>query len=99
MSARKDAAQSAAKIMSFARDLALHMGGQQLATVGSVHLDPSLINVVPRKATLTLDLRNPVEDQLKEAESRVIEFLEALAIEEGVGIEHRTIGPDFAGGL
>ncbi len=91
MSARKDAAQSAAKLISFARTLALRMGGRQLATVGSVHLDPGLINVVPRKAVLTLDLRNPVEAGLEEAESHLFDFLEALCAEEGVLIERKQL--------
>jgi N-carbamoyl-L-amino-acid hydrolase len=91
MSARKDAAQTAARLISFVRELALRMGAQQLATVGSVHLDPGLINVVPRKAVLTLDLRNPVEAHLQEAESRLGGFLETLSIEEGVRIEKQQL--------
>ncbi|HEY6619334.1 MAG TPA: Zn-dependent hydrolase [Steroidobacteraceae bacterium] len=91
MSSRKDAAQAAAKVMSFAQELALHMGGQQLATVGSVHLDPGLINVVPRKAILTVDLRNPLEAHLQEAESRLVDFLEALSVKDGVLIEKKQL--------
>ncbi len=91
MSGRKDAAQTAAKIMSFAREMALSMGSQQLATVGSIHLDPGVINVVPRKAVLTLDLRNPVEVQLQEAESRVLDYLDALSIEDQVLIERKQL--------
>jgi N-carbamoyl-L-amino-acid hydrolase len=91
MSARKDAGQAAAKIITFMRELALQMGGQQLATVGSVRLDPGLINVVPRKAVLTLDLRNPVEEHLQEAESRLADFLKTLAIDEGLQIESRQL--------
>jgi N-carbamoyl-L-amino-acid hydrolase len=91
MSARKDAAQSAAKIMSFARDLALALGRGQLATVGSIRLDPGLINVVSRKAVLTVDLRNPSEEQLKIAESHFVNFLEVLSHEEGVSIETQRL--------
>jgi N-carbamoyl-L-amino-acid hydrolase len=79
------------KIVSFARQLALRMGGQQLATVGSIRLDPGLINVVPRKAVLTVDLRNPEEHQLKEAEQHLIDYLEALSLEEGVSIEKKQL--------
>jgi N-carbamoyl-L-amino-acid hydrolase len=91
MSARMDAALIAAKVTSFTRELALRMGGQQLATVGSLHLDPGLINVVPRKAVLTLDLRNPVEAHLKEAESIFADFLETLSVEYGVLIENKRL--------
>ncbi len=91
MSARKDAARTAAKLISFAAELALRMGDRQLATVGSVHLDPGLINVVARKAELTVDLRNPVEAQLKEAELQFAGFLEALAAADSVRIESRRL--------
>ena len=91
MSTRRDAAHTAMKIVGFARELALRMGGQQLATVGSIRLDPGLINVVPRKAILTVDLRNPEERRLKEAEAHLIDYLEALSLEDGVSIEEKRL--------
>lgn len=91
ISARRDAAHAAAALISFVRQLALQMGARQLATVGSVHLDPGLINVVPRKAVVTVDLRNPVEAHLQEAESRLEDFLETLAIKERVRIDKRQL--------
>lgn len=91
MSARKDAGQAAAKVMSFARELTMRMGASQLATVGSIHLDPGLVNVVPRRAVLTVDLRNPLEAQLRAAESRLFDFLESLSVEEGVRIERSQL--------
>jgi N-carbamoyl-L-amino-acid hydrolase len=91
MSARKDAAQTAAKVISFTRELALRMGSQQLATVGSLHLDPGLINVVPRKAVLSLDLRNPIEAQLQEAETQLSDFLSALSLKESTLIETKRL--------
>jgi beta-ureidopropionase / N-carbamoyl-L-amino-acid hydrolase len=91
MSGRKDAAQTAAKVISFARELASRMGGQQLATVGSLQLDPGLINVVPRKATLTVDLRNPIESHLQAAETHFADFLETLSVEEGLRIETKRL--------
>jgi N-carbamoyl-L-amino-acid hydrolase len=91
MSARRDAAHTAMKIVGFARQLALRMGGQQLATVGSINLEPGLINVVPRKAVVTVDLRNPEEHQLKEAEGHLIDYLQVLALEEGVSIERKPL--------
>ncbi len=91
MSARKDAAQAAAKLIGFTRELAQRMGDRQLATVGSIHLDPGLINVVARKAVVTVDLRNPMESQLQQAESRLADFLQALSDAEAVRIEKRQL--------
>jgi len=46
---------------------------------------------VPRKAVLTLDLRNPLEAHLQQAESQVVDFLEALSVNEGVLIEKKQL--------
>ncbi len=89
--ARKDAARVAAKIIGFVHDLALRMGASQLATVGSMHLEPGLINVVPRRAVLTVDLRNPLEAHLLEAEAHLADFLEALSVEAEVLIERKSL--------
>lgn len=89
--ARKDAGRVAAKIIGFVHDLALRMGASQLATVGSLHLEPGLINVVPRRAVLTVDLRNPSDKHLQEAEATLCEFLETLSAEAGVSIESKSL--------
>jgi N-carbamoyl-L-amino-acid hydrolase len=91
LSLRKDAALAAAKVVTFVRELALRLGDGQLATVGSLALDPGLINVVPRKAVLTLDLRNPVEARLQEAETQVAQYLKTLAIHDGVRIDTKPL--------
>ncbi len=46
------------------------MGGNQVATVGSLALRPNLINVVPNRAVFTVDLRNTDEAKLEEAEAQ-----------------------------
>ena len=56
---------------SFARRLAVEMGGAQVATVGRLEVRPDLVNVVPNGATLTVDLRNTDDAVLQEAERRL----------------------------
>ena len=51
--------------------VANEIGGDQVGTVGSVKLFPDLINVIPNKAVVTVDVRNTDEAKLKEAERRV----------------------------
>lgn len=91
MSLRHDPAFVAAKIAVFLRELANEFGGQQVCTVGKIDLHPNLINVVPAKATMTLDVRNTDEGLLQRAEKRIQEYLEDLARQEGVTISTRVL--------
>jgi len=91
MRLRHDAGYGAARTACFVRELAREFGGSQVATVGSIHLVPDLINVIPREAVLTVDLRNPDERRLAEAERRLQAFLEDLAGAEGLAVRSRRL--------
>lgn len=91
MSLRHDPAYVAAEITVFARKLANEFGGDQVCTVGKVDLHPNLTNVVPAKATLTLDVRNTDENLLKKAEAKIADFLKHISNEEGVNITSRQL--------
>ena len=91
MSLRHDPAYVAAEITVFIRNLARDFGGDQVCTVGKIDLHPNLTNVVPAKATLTLDVRNTNEDLLKLAESKIAEFLVKIASSEGVKITTKEL--------
>jgi N-carbamoyl-L-amino-acid hydrolase len=91
MSMRHDAGYGAARTICFARELALELGGTQVATVGSMRFEPNLVNVIPRQATFTVDLRNTGEATLKEAEGRLAAFLHRLADEQGLEISSRRL--------
>jgi N-carbamoyl-L-amino-acid hydrolase len=91
MRLRHDPSFVAGAITVFLRDLAIRFGGNQVCTVGKIDLSPNLVNVVPAKATLTLDVRNTDETILKRAESEIAAFLEKLANDEGVRIETRVL--------
>lgn len=91
MAHRHDPAYVAGAIAVFVRDLASEMGSPQVATVGRIELHPNLVNVVPARATLTVDLRNTSEEVLRAAEGALAERLDALASSEGVTIETRSL--------
>lgn len=91
MAYRHDAGVVAAEVVTFVRRLAEELGGSQVATVGKLDLAPDLVNVVPRSATLTVDLRNTDEATLQQAESRLAEMLARVADEEGVTIDTRRL--------
>ena len=91
MSLRHDPAYVAAEITVFLRNLAKDFGGNQVCTVGKIDLHPNLTNVVPARATLTLDVRNTDEKLLKIAEIKIKDFLAQIAIYEGVEIKTREL--------
>jgi len=67
------------------------MGGNQVATVGSLALRPNLINVVPNRAVFTVDLRNTDEARLEEAEAAVAAHIAEVAAAERVEVEARVL--------
>ncbi len=83
---RHDAGWTACAIVDFLRELAVASGGTTLATVGCMRFEPNVINVIPRRATFTVDLRDPDEARLQAAEQRLADFLNAIAEREGVKI-------------
>jgi N-carbamoyl-L-amino-acid hydrolase len=91
MALRRDAGFAAAAVATFVRDLARDLGGHQVATVGSLRLEPDLVNVIASRAVLTVDLRNTDDTRLREAERRVTVHLDALAEAEGVTITSRPL--------
>jgi beta-ureidopropionase / N-carbamoyl-L-amino-acid hydrolase len=91
MSMRRDPSFVAAKIAVFLRDLADRYAGHQVCTVGKIDLFPNLINVIPAKAVLTLDVRNTEEEVLLQAEKEIADFITSLALEENVVITSRQL--------
>jgi len=69
----------------------LRLGGDQVATVGSMELKPNLVNVIPESARFTVDLRNTDEQRLRQAESELFAFLETIADREGLKVSRRSL--------
>ncbi|MFO1069843.1 MAG: Zn-dependent hydrolase [Geminicoccaceae bacterium] len=83
---RRDAGLAAARVVTWLRD---HLAGRNVptvATVGRLTLEPDAINVIPARATLTVDLRDPDAARLRAEEAALAAYLETLAIAEGVEI-------------
>ena len=87
MGLRHDAGYCAGEISSYVREITRQLGGQQVGTVGVIDLEPGLINVIPAKAHMTVDLRNTDNERLMQAEELLAEFMEKLATSEGVEIK------------
>ena len=91
MNMRKDPSYVAAALTVFLRDLASRYGGHQVCTVGKIDLFPNLVNVIPAKAVLTVDIRNTNEQTLRHAETELANFLADIAHSEGVAISTRYL--------
>ncbi|OLS64251.1 Zn-dependent hydrolase [Pseudomonas putida] len=87
---RHDAGYVACAAVAEARAIARE-AGSTLATTGCIAFEPNVINVIPRKAVFTVDLRDPDEARLQQAEQRFADFLERIAAEEGVKISSERL--------
>ncbi|NER83296.1 MAG: M20 family metallo-hydrolase [Leptolyngbya sp. SIO1D8] len=91
MSLRHDAGYGASAIAVAARQLALEMGGNQVATIGSIQLQPGLVNVIAKTARLTVDLRNTDAALLQQAEAQMTAHIDEIAAAEGLVITDRSL--------
>lgn len=90
MRLRRDAGLAAGEVAVAVRRIASELGGDQVGTVGSIRLHPSLVNVVAARAVVTVDLRNTDEQALQEAERRLAAELDRLAEAEVVTVTTRS---------
>jgi N-carbamoyl-L-amino-acid hydrolase len=86
MSMRRDAGYAAARVVTFLRDRATASNAPTVATVGCMRFEPNAINVIPSRATFTVDLRDPDEQRLQAEEAALAGYLAELAAAEDVTI-------------
>ena len=90
MNLRHDAGYAAAAIAAEVRRIATEIPGQ-VGTVGRFRVEPDLVNVIPERAVLTVDLRNFDDARLGQAEARLSAFADAVARAEGVTVARRRL--------
>lgn len=88
MELRRDAGLAAARVNLHMRELTGRIEGLR-ATMGCIQPNPGLVNIVPGRVVATVDLRNPDEGRLREAEAAVAAFVDRVAAEERVEITRR----------
>ena len=88
---RHDAGLSAAKMITFIREIAISLGGNQRATCGTIIFHPNAINVIPGEAAISVDLRNNDENKLAEAERMLDEYARMVAQEDGVTVDLKRL--------
>jgi beta-ureidopropionase / N-carbamoyl-L-amino-acid hydrolase len=90
MSYRRNAGLAAARLTVFADELTREIADLR-ANVGRVFFEPGNVNVVPGRVTMTMDLRNPDDAKLADAEARVAMFVKNLAGELSVTLTRREL--------
>ena len=87
MRIRRDALVAAAEIVTGVRRIATELGGDLVTTVGSLGVSPDIVNAIPGRVTLSVDMRDPEDATL----DRALPLLDRLAQEacerEGVRYE------------
>ena len=91
MALRHDPAFVVSAIAVFIRELSQRYGGNQVCTVGKIDLHPNLINVIPARAVMTVDVRNTDELLLQQAELEISQFISSLEVSEGVKITTKEL--------
>ena len=90
MHMRRDAGVATSRINLAMRDLvASGRFGELRATMGLMAPYPGLVNIVPGRMLATVDLRNPIEALLVEAEAELREKIAEIAALEGVEVISR----------
>lgn len=91
MSMRADAGVAAARVNLKLRELVAsgRFGSELRATMGVIAPHPGLVNVVPGRALVSVDVRNPDDAVLERAEAELVAFYAQVAREEKVAITHR----------
>lgn len=86
MSYRRDALCGAAEMIVAIRDAALAYGDPTVATVGRLEASPGTVNVVPGRASFTLDVRHPDGAALEAFCGELMTTLERIAASNGLTV-------------
>jgi N-carbamoyl-L-amino-acid hydrolase len=90
MAYRKDPGLAAARIIVCANEVTKTIPGQ-LANCGVIRVQPANVNVVPETVVMTLDLRNPLDAPLAQAEAAIRAFCAALSARDDIEISFRDL--------
>jgi beta-ureidopropionase / N-carbamoyl-L-amino-acid hydrolase len=87
MRIRHDALVAAADVVSGVRRIARELGGEFVTTVGNLTVHPNIVNAIPGKVTLSIDMRDPRSDTLDRARPLLDRVVTDACEREGVRYE------------
>jgi len=92
MSLRKDAARTTAVMIEEIGLIAENIGAPAVSTVGEIKIEPGAKNVIPGKATFSVDMRHPDKNKLNLMESNIIDKCKEIANKRGLTIDvHKLV--------
>src|SRR5437762_4052228 len=87
MRIRHDALVAAAAVVTGVRRIARELGGDVVTTVGNLTVSPNIVNAIPGKVTLSIDVRDPADETLDRALPRLDWLVREACRHEGVTYE------------
>src|SRR5213592_3875843 len=84
MRIRHDALVAAAEVVGGVRRIAREMGGDLVATVGNFVVAPNIVNAIPGRVTLSIDMRDPSDATLDRARAMLEPIVHDVCAREGV---------------
>jgi N-carbamoyl-L-amino-acid hydrolase len=87
MRIRHDALVAAATVVSGVRGIATTMGGDLVTTVGNLTVAPNIVNAIPGRVTMSIDIRDPRTETLDRARERLDHVVREACEREGVRYE------------
>src|SRR5215475_7583416 len=87
MRIRHDALVAAAEVIGGVRRIAREIGGDVVTTVGNMVVAPNIVNAIPGKVTLSIDMRDPSAATLDRAQARLAPIVREACEHEAVSYE------------
>ena len=87
MRIRHDALVAAAEVVRSVREIANDIGGDLVTTVGNLTVHPNIVNAIPGRVTMSIDMRDPRDATLDRARGMLDRAVREACHEEGVTYE------------
>src|SRR5262245_8435007 len=87
MRIRDDALVAACAVVTAVRAIARELGGELVTTVGNLTVSPNIVNAIPGKVTLSIDMRDPQDATLDRAIPMLDRVVREACASEGVRYE------------
>jgi len=87
MRIRHDALVAAAEVVAGVRRIAREIAGDLVATVGNLVVTPNIVNAIPGRVTLSIDMRDPRDPTLDRARASLEAIVRDAGEREGVRCE------------
>src|SRR5207244_3417387 len=87
MRIRHDALVAAAEVITSVRSIARTLGGDVVTTVGNLTVAPNIVNAIPGRVTLSIDMRDPKTETLDRARETLDRIVREACEREGVRYE------------